>query len=153
MSIQCLVSVLAEFVLERRLLRVFTLPNRSRLPASDPRAYECQKIVLFMTVNFNFQAPTKPNEYIQAIDSLMYDDEDTPDALAVAAKEKGNAAYTKGKSFHGNALRYYKEALDHCKRCTRKRTAMMKLESQVRCNIGAVMYERAKFWDVLTHCR
>ena len=86
------------------------------------------------------------------MDSLMYDDEDTPDALAVAAKEKGNAAYVKGRAFHGNALRYYKEALQHCTKCTRKLSKMKQLESQVRSNIAAILVERGKWWDVLCEC-
>lgn len=86
------------------------------------------------------------------MDALLYDDDDTPDALAVAAKEKGNAAYIKGKAYHGNALRYYKEALDHCKKCKVKKSKMRQLESQVRSNMAAILLERNRSWDVLCEC-
>jgi tetratricopeptide (TPR) repeat protein len=98
------------------------------------------------------EGPAASNEYIQAMDALLYDDDDTPDALAVAAKEKGNAAYVKGKAYHGNALRYYKEALDHCKKCKVKKSKMRQLESQVRSNMAAILLERNRSWDVLCEC-
>ncbi len=86
------------------------------------------------------------------MDALLYDDDDTPDVLAVASKEKGNAAYLKGRAFHGNALRYYKDALEHCKREKRKQCSMRTLESQVRANMAAIYFDRSEFTAVLNEC-
>ena len=55
------------------------------------------------------------NEYVQALQSIEYDAEETPETQAIAAKERGNVSFQKGKAYHSNAMRFYKEALTHCK--------------------------------------
>jgi hypothetical protein len=53
--------------------------------------------------------------------AIEYDADETPETQATAAKERGNVSFQKGVAFHSNAMRYYKEALDHCKQVRRCR--------------------------------
>lgn len=93
------------------------------------------------------------NEYVQAMQAIEYDADETPETQATAAKERGNVSFQKGVAFHSNAMRYYKEALDHCKQMKERTESMNKLESQVRSNIAAILLERSQYSKVLVECR
>lgn len=85
--------------------------------------------------------------------AMAYDDDETPELLAQASKDKGNKAFRKGKAFHGNALRHYKEALDHCMGCRVQTEEMEKLQSTVRSNLAAILLAREKYGEVVFECK
>jgi tetratricopeptide (TPR) repeat protein len=53
------------------------------------------------------------NSTLSALSTIQYDEIDTPQSLAEQAKDDGNAAFRRGVAFYGQALKHYRDAIDH----------------------------------------
>lgn len=99
------------------------------------------------------------NEIAQAVLNTAYDDIDTPWALAIESKRKGNDAFTKGKEWFPNAIRHYNDAIGHAKKALNlpdlersKKREMRQLESTCLSNLAAIYLARGKHITVVDSC-
>ena len=53
------------------------------------------------------------NPHLAALANMAYDEDETPEAMSRDAKDKGNAAFQRGSSFFGHAIKHYNDAIDH----------------------------------------
>ena len=97
--------------------------------------------------------------------TLDYDELDSPAALALESKGKGNAAFKAGTAFYPNALLHYREALKHAAFADGERgcegggggsrgTNLLEphLVSTVHANIAAIHMARGKFITAVDAC-
>lgn len=105
------------------------------------------------------QTETDGNSYLSALQNIEYDEHDTPVSLATEAKEKGNAAFTKGAAFYGHAIKHYNDCIDHATKGIKReadpkkdRDAAAALVSTAYANLAAIYLARRKFITALDCC-
>ncbi|RYE82527.1 MAG: hypothetical protein EOO65_05370, partial [Methanosarcinales archaeon] len=90
---------------------------------------------------------------IAALANVDYDDEDTPEKLALVCKDKGNAAFAKGPAYYGNAIKHFNDAIDHAAKGVDDEDGMRRLRSICFANLAAIYLARKKYINVIDCCQ
>eukprot|EP01029_Cantina_marsupialis_P011668 TRINITY_DN25967_c0_g1_i1.p1 TRINITY_DN25967_c0_g1~~TRINITY_DN25967_c0_g1_i1.p1 ORF type:complete len:431 (+),score=141.60 TRINITY_DN25967_c0_g1_i1:36-1328(+) len=108
---------------------------------------ETEDIPLFM------EDASGDSEAAKQLRALVYDDEDTPMALAETKKAKANELFKKGPDFYANALRSYNESIKHLD-CVDDQTSIdvRKLRGTIYSNIAAINMNQKRYSKVLQFC-